>query len=332
MKIDDENVIIKEECETDPRYGCEPEKRKIEDYIKNGIVAIDKVKGPTSHQIASWVKEILNLKKVGHAGTLDPEVTGVLVCLLENARKIEKFLIKEDKEYVGIIKFEREVNKKDIKNLFLYFTGEIYQLPPKEAAVKREIRIKKIYSLDFLEISDDKKEVLFKVVCEAGTYIRVLCKDIGLILGNKAVMEDLRRTRSGIFCETQCVKLHDLKDAYENWKETKDNDDESRKNEEILKKMIFPMEKAIEKVKKIWVKDSAVNSICYGGDLNAPGIAKLEKNINVNDDVALMTLKNELIAIGKSLRTSEEILKMENGQVVDLERVIMDKDIYPRKW
>lgn len=321
------NILIKEECETDPRYGCEPEKRNIKDYIKNGIVVIDKIKGPTSHQVASWIKQIfsdLGIKKVGHSGTLDPQVTGVLVCPIQNATKIEKFLVADDKEYVGIIKFEKEVKEKEIKKLFEYFTGEIYQIPPKDAAVRRIIRTRKIYNISFLEISDDKKEVLFRVKCESGTYIRVLCVDMGLILGNKAVMGDLRRVRSGIFDEKYCVKLHDLRDAYEWWKETGD--------EKELRKIILPMEKAISNIKKIWVKDSAVNSICYGGNLNAPGIVKFEKGINVNDDVALLTLKNELIAIGKSLKTSEEILKMDNGEVVDLERVIMERDIYPRKW
>lgn len=327
MIFDTKNLLIKEECETDPRYGCEPEKRKIDDYIKNGIVVIDKIKGPLSHQIASWVRDILSysgVEKVGHSGTLDPKVTGVLVCPIQNSTKIEKFLIADDKEYVGIIKFKKEIKEKEIKRIFEYFTGEIYQLPPKDAAVSRKIRTRKIYNLSFLEIDDSRKEVLFKVHCQSGTYIRVLCEDIGMILGNQAVMEDLRRIRSGIFDEKYCVKIHDLKDAYEEWKETG--------NEETLRKIIFPMEKAIVNVKKIWVKDSAVNSICYGGNLNAPGIVKFEDKINVNEDVAILTLKNELIAIGKSLRTSEEILKMENGEVVDIDRVIMERDVYPRKW
>ncbi|MFN3527502.1 MAG: RNA-guided pseudouridylation complex pseudouridine synthase subunit Cbf5 [Candidatus Altarchaeaceae archaeon] len=321
------DILIKEECETDPRYGCEPEKREINDYIKNGIVIIDKIKGPTSHQISSWIKEILssfNVNKVGHSGTLDPQVTGVLPCLIQNATKIGKILTTADKEYVGVIKFENEVKEKEIKRIFEYFTGEIYQLPPKDSAVRKIIRRKKIYKSEFLEISDDHKEVLFKVSCESGTYVRVLCEDIGLILGNKSVMDSLRRIRSGIFDEKYCVKLHDLRDAYEIWKETGD--------EKELRRVILPMERGIVNIKKIWIKDSAVNSLCYGGNLNIPGIAKLEKGIKVNDDVALLTLKNELIAIGKSLRTSEEILKMESGEAVDVERVIMERDVYPRRW
>lgn len=324
FSVKEEDLIIKQECETDPRYGCEPEKRKISDYISYGIINIDKVKGPTSHQIAYWVKEMLNLKKVGHGGTLDPHVTGVLTILLQNSTKVERILTSANKEYVGIINFSRPVERKKVERVFEYFTGEIYQKPPLEAAVSRKIRSRRIYFIKFLEMDEDKRNVLFRVGCEAGTYIRVLCKDIGLMLGVDAVMADLRRIRSGIFDENSCVYLQDLKDAIEIWKETG--------NEKFLRKVIHPVEEICDGVKKIWIKDSAVNAVCYGADLNIPGIVKFEKGIKVNDDVAIMSLKNELVAIGKSLRTSEEIKDMDKGEVVDIERVIMERDVYPRAW
>jgi len=324
FNINEEDIIVKHECETDPRYGCEPENRKISDYISYGIINIDKIKGPTSHQISFWVKQILGLKKVGHGGTLDPQVTGLLTILPQNSTKVERILTSANKEYIGIINFSKPVEKKKVERVFEYFTGEIYQKPPLEAAVSRKIRIRKVYFIKFLEIDDAKMNVLFRVGCEAGTYIRVLCKDIGLMFGLNAVMAELRRTRSGIFDENSCVYLQDLKDAVEIWKETGD--------EKFLRKIIHPVEEVCEGVKKIWIKDSTVNSVCYGADLNIPGIARFEKGIKVNDDVAIMSLKNELVAIGKSLRTSEEIEKMDKGEVVDIERVIMERDIYPRLW
>lgn len=320
--LNEKDIIVKQECETDPRYGCEPENRKISDYISYGIINIDKVKGPTSHQISFWVKEILGLKKVGHGGTLDPYVTGLLTILLQHSTKVGRIVTSANKEYVGIMKFSKSVERKKVERVFEYFTGEIYQKPPLEAAVARKIRIRKIYFIKLLEI--DENNILFRVGCEAGTYIRVLCKDIGLILGVDAEMVELRRTRSGIFDENSCVYLQDLKDAVEIWKE--------RGDEKILRKIICPVEVVCEGIKKIWVKDSTVNSICYGADLKVPGIVQFEKGIKVNDDVAIMSLKNELVAIGKSLRTSEEIEKMDKGEVVDIERVIMEKDVYPRLW
>ncbi len=324
FSVRDEDIIVKQECETDPRYGCEPENRKISDYISYGIINIDKVKGPTSHQIAYWIKQMLQLKKVGHGGTLDPDVTGVLTVLLQNSTKVERFITSENKEYIAIINFSAPVEKKKVLRLFEYFTGEIYQKPPLEAAVSRKIRKRHIYFIKFLEIDDEGKNVLFRVGCNAGTYIRVLCRDIGLMLGVNAVMADLRRIRSGIFDENSCVYLQDVKDAYEIWKETGE--------EKFLRKVIRPVEEICDSIKKIWVKDSAVDSICYGANLKAPGIVKFEKGIKRNNDIAIMSLKNELIAIGRSLRTSEEIEKMENGEVGDIDRVIMERDIYPRLW
>ncbi|NCN64651.1 MAG: RNA-guided pseudouridylation complex pseudouridine synthase subunit Cbf5 [Candidatus Altiarchaeum hamiconexum] len=324
FSVKEEDIIVKHECETDPRYGCEPENRKISDYIIYGIINIDKVKGPTSHQISYWVKQMLGLKKVGHGGTLDPNVTGILTILPQNSTKVERVIASVNKEYVGIINFSRPIEKKKIERLFEYFTGEIYQKPPLESAVSRRIRNRTVYFMKFLEMDEDRINVLFRVGCEAGTYIRVLCKDIGLMLGMNAVMADLRRTRSGIFDENSCVYLQDLKDAFEIWKETGD--------EKYLRNIIHPVEEVCDGVKKIWVKDSAVNAVCYGANLKIPGIARFEKGIKQNDTIAIMSLKNELVAIGKSLRTSEEIEKMDKGEIVDIDRVIMERDVYPKLW
>lgn len=324
FSVNEENIVIKQDCETDPRYGCEPENREIHDYLSYGIINIDKVKGPTSHQISYWIKQMLGLTRVGHGGTLDPHVSGVLTILLQNSTKVERVLTAVNKEYVGIINFANPVEKKKVERMFEYFTGEIYQKPPLEAAVSRRIRSRKVYFIKFLEIDDKKMNVLFRVGCEAGTYIRVLCTDIGLMMGVNAVMSDLRRTRSGMFDENSCVYLQDLKDAFEIWKDTGD--------EKILRNVIHPIEEVGNEIKKIWIKDSAVNAVCYGADLKIPGIVKLEKNIRVNDNIAIMSLKNELVAIGKSLRTSEDIENTDKGEVIDIERVIMERDVYPRLW
>jgi len=315
-------VLIKNKCETDPGYGCDPEKREILEYISKGVVNIDKPSGPSSHQVASWVKEILNVEKVGHSGTLDPDVTGVLTCTLQNGVKISKYLLTAGKEYVCVMNLHERADENQIKKVFEYFTGEIYQKPPLQSAVKREIRKRKVYYINFLEM--DGRDVLFNVGCEAGVYIRKLCVDIGFILGMGAHMVELRRTKSGAFDESFCVTLHDLKDAYEFWKENG--------NETFLRKTVLPMEKAVEQLKKIWIKDSAVDAVCYGANLNIPGVCMIEEGIKVNDIVAIFSLKNELVAIGRSLRTSEEIMDLNEGEVVDLERVIMERDIYPKKW
>ncbi|RLI89006.1 MAG: RNA-guided pseudouridylation complex pseudouridine synthase subunit Cbf5 [Candidatus Altiarchaeales archaeon] len=315
-------ILVKSDDQTDPRYGIEPEKRPIEEYIKNGIVNLDKPSGPTSHQVVSWVKEILHLKKAGHSGTLDPKATGILPVALENSTRILQTLLPADKKYIALMKLHGNVSDRKLEEILTYFRGNILQRPPLRSAVKRQLRIKSIYSIKLIERSENF--ILFSVDCEAGTYIRKLCHDIGLVLGTGAHMERLRRIRVGPFTEKNIVTLHELKDAYEFYLEDG--------NEEYLRRCILPKEYAIQHLKKIWIKDTAVSAICHGADLNAPGISKFDSEININELVAIMSLKNELVATGRSLRTSEEITQMEKGKVIDLERVIMKPEAYPRRW
>ncbi|HDH40994.1 MAG TPA: RNA-guided pseudouridylation complex pseudouridine synthase subunit Cbf5 [Candidatus Altiarchaeales archaeon] len=315
-------ILVKSDDQTDPRYGIEPEKRPIEEYIKNGIVNLDKPSGPTSHQVVSWVKEILHLKKAGHSGTLDPKATGILPVALENSTRILQALLPAGKEYIALMKLHGNASDGKLEETLTYFQGNILQRPPLKSAVKRQLRIKRIYSIKLLERSD--KFVLFSVDCEAGTYVRKLCHDIGLVLGTGAHMESLRRTRVGPFTEKNIVTLHELKDAYEFYLEDG--------NEDYLRKCILPKEYGVQHLKKIWIKDTAVSAICHGADLNAPGISKFDSEINIDELVAIMSLKNELVAIGRSLRTSEEITQMEKGKVIDLERVIMKPGVYPKGW
>ena len=315
-------ILVKSDDQTDPRYGIEPKKRPIEEYIKNGIVNLDKPSGPTSHQVVSWVKEILHLKKAGHSGTLDPKATGILPVALENSTRILQTLLPADKKYIALMKLHGNVSDRKLEEILTYFRGNILQRPPLRSAVKRQLRIKSIYSIKLIERSENF--ILFSVDCEAGTYIRKLCHDIGLVLGTGAHMERLRRIRVGPFTEKNIVTLHELKDAYEFYLEDG--------NEEYLRRCILPKEYAIQHLKKIWIKDTAVSAICHGADLNAPGISKFDSEININELVAIMSLKNELVATGRSLRTSEEITQMEKGKVIDLERVIMKPEAYPRRW
>ena len=315
-------ILVKTDEETDPKYGCIPEKRPIDEFIRKGIVNIDKPHGPSSNQVASWVKGILHVEKAGHSGTLDPGVTGVLPIAIEEATRITKILLSSKKEYVALMKIHEDVPKQRITEILRYFMGEIYQKPPLKSSVKRQLRKKNIYQIKILDIEDGF--VLFSVSCEAGTYIRKLCHDIGLILGCGAHMQELRRVRVGSLDENNIVKLHDLKDAYEIYLECG--------NESYLRNCIIPMENSLGHLKKIWIKDTAVGAICHGAALNAPGVSKLQAGIEQGDVVSILSLKNELVAVGRSLRDSKEIHDMDKGKVVDLERVVMERGLYPDKW
>jgi len=318
----EDSFYIKEEGVTDESYGSYPTKRHIIDYIKNGIVCIDKPMGPTSHEVTVWVRRILKVNKTGHAGTLDPRVTGVLPVLIENATKLLKILQTSDKEYIALMRLHSEVDEDKLRETLKMFTGKIYQRPPVKSAVKRRIRVREIYEIEILEI--EGRDVLFRVKTEAGTYIRKLCTDVGEVLGCGAHMQELRRIRTGVFCEDSCYTLHDLKDAYVFWKEEGE--------EKYLRKIIQPLEFSLSRIPKIIIKDSAIDAICHGADLTARGILYIEKKIKKGDEVAIFSLKNELVAVGKTLLNADEMLKMKTGVAVDTSRVVMERGTYPAMW
>jgi len=314
-------AIVKVDEKTDERFGKRPEERDINGLLQLGIVIIDKPQGPSSHEVSAWVRKILEVKKSGHSGTLDPNVSGVLVIGLNDATKAMGVMLKTSKEYIGVIKFHKKVEREQVEKVFKEFTGEVEQLPPLKSAVKRSIRKRKIYYLEPIEFND--REVLFKVRCEAGTYIRKLCFDIGERIGCGANMLELRRVKVAKIDEKDAVTLQELSDA--KWL-LKDKGDEKE-----IREIITPLENIID-LKKIWLRDSAVESMCSGAMLAVPGVARLDKNIEIGEQIALMTLKDEIVAIGQSKMDSDEVAEKEKGIAASTVRVIMKKGTYPRCW
>ncbi len=312
------------EAETDYNYGCSPDKRNMEEHINKGIINLDKPSGPTSHEIDIWVKDILNISKTGHGGTLDPKVTGVLPIALNSATKSLQLLLLSPKEYVCLMRLHKQVSEEKIISILDEFTGKIYQVPPIKSAVKRDLRVRNIYEINLLEIRDNQ-DVLFRVKCEAGTYIRKLCHDIGEVLGCGAHMAELRRTMAGSFKEDDTLTtLQDVTDAYYFYKE--------EDNPKFLREIIQPMEHATKYVKKIFVKDSAVDAISHGADLASSGIVKIDSQIHKNNIVAVMTLKGELLGIGKSLYSTDEIMVSDTKIVVNIQKVFILPKTYPMMW
>jgi H/ACA ribonucleoprotein complex subunit 4 len=263
---------------------------EIKDLLEQSVVVIDKPAGPTSHQVSDQVKKILNLKKAGHSGTLDPNVTGVLPVAFNRGTKVIQALLNAGKEYVCVMHVHGDIQEEKLRSVMSSFIGTIKQLPPVKSAVKRAERFRKIYYLDVLEIIE--RDVLFKVGCEAGTYIRKLCFDIGEKLGCGAHMAELRRTKAGPFNESHLIKLHDLADAFFNYNNNKKNK---------LKDFLLPIESAIEHLPKIWVKEDFVNRICHGQNLRMNQISQLETPIKKNEMIAVLDKNSKLVLLGESL-------------------------------
>ncbi len=308
--------------EFDIRFEPEEKEQPLRELINNGVINLDKPKGPTSHQVSAWTKEILKIKKVGHGGTLDPAVSGVLPIALGNALKAIGALLEAGKEYICVMESEKRIKEEILHEKFREFRGKIYQIPPLQSAVKRELRIRTIYYLEILEIED--KNVLFRVGCEAGTYIRNLCKDIGLSIGMKTWMADLRRTQTGCFKESESTILHDLKDAYVFYREDG--------NEEPLRRIIFPPSSLIQHLPKIVLKNSAVDALCHGAPLGIPGILEFDEKIKPGDLVALITKNEGAVGIARALMRSDEIVKKDKGRAAEPQRILMERGRYPRMW
>ncbi|XP_077226708.1 H/ACA ribonucleoprotein complex subunit 4-like [Tasmannia lanceolata] len=306
--------------------GYSPLKRPIAEYIRYGIINLDKPANPSSHEVVAWIKRILKVDKTGHSGTLDPKVTGNLIVCIDRATRLVKSQQGAGKEYVCIARLHSAVPEvAKVARALETLTGAVFQRPPLISAVKRQLRIRTIYESKLLEYDPDKHLVVFWISCEAGTYVRTLCVHLGLILGVGGHMQELRRVRSGILGEKDnMVTMHDVMDAqwvYENYRD-----------EAYLRRVVMPLEVVLTSYKRLVVKDSAVNAICYGAKLMIPGLLRFENDIENGEEVVLMTTKGEAIALGIAEMTTAVMATCDHGVVARIKRVVMDRDTYPRKW
>lgn len=306
--------------------GFSPLKRPLAEYIRYGILNLDKPSNPSSHEVVAWIKRILRVEKTGHSGTLDPKVTGNLIVCIDRATRLVKSQQGAGKEYVCVARLHSKVpDVAKVARALESLTGAVFQRPPLISAVKRQLRIRTIYESKLLEYDVDRHLVVFWISCEAGTYVRTMCVHLGLILGVGGHMQELRRVRSGILGEKDnMVTMHDVMDAqwvYDNYRD-----------ETYLRRVIMPLEVLLTSYKRLVVKDSAVNAICYGAKLMIPGLLRFENDIEVGEEVVLMTTKGEAIALGIAEMTTAVMATCDHGVVAKIKRVVMDRDTYPRKW
>lgn len=289
--------------------------------MANGVVVIDKPMGPTSHQVTSWVRDMLGVSKAAHGGTLDPRVTGVLPVGVGVAVRAMDSLHHGTKEYVGVMKMHGNIDRVRLDDIVGEFTSEIIQTPPVRSAVKRAPRKRTIHSFEVVEI--DGRNVLFRVECDSGTYVRSLCVDMGDALGIGAHLQDLRRTRAGRMEEDDAVSLHDLRDALEGHAKGESDD---------LDRILRPLEAVLEHLPSVEVKDSAVDALCHGADLAVPGIVSLDDSVVREATVAIMTASGEGVGLGKALMGAKEIMSRSEGIAAKTIRVFMPTGTYEKGW
>jgi predicted rRNA pseudouridine synthase len=284
-----------------------------------GIIIVDKPRGPSSHQVAAWVGKMLGCQ-VGHAGTLDPQVSGVLLVMLGNAVRLAPLLLQHDKEYICLMRLHGDVDKNRIEQISAEFTGRLYQRPPRKSAVKRVLRIRTIRKLEIL--GSEGRLVLFRVQCDAGTYIRSLCHHMGLALGVGAHMVELRRTRSGAFGEHEMHTLHEVQDACSAAKEG---------DRMALASIILPVDAAVPDLATVIIRDTAIDAVCRGAVLAGVGIISYDA-FKKDQTVAVLSQKKEFVCLGRALVPSSSFKPGDTGLVIAPATVFLQPGTYPRGW
>ncbi len=292
----------------------------------NGIININKPLGITSHDVVYRLRKLLNIKKIGHTGTLDPDASGVLPMCIGRGTKLADMLTAKDKQYIaemslgsatdtldasGEVTDTAEVNvtENEIKSAIQKFVGDIEQIPPMYSAIKiegkklyelarngveieRQPRKVRIDNIEVLDINLPEKKVSIKVDCSKGTYIRTLCDDIGRELGCFAHMSALVRTRSGRF---------DIKDAYtlSQIEEMLENGDSS---------FLVPIDAVFEEYESLVINDKNAKKMCNGTQICVPQIIE-GKTYRVYDQKGnFLTISRAENGLLKILKTFYQII------------------------
>ena len=305
------------------RHGKIPSERGLEALMEAGVILVDKPPGPSSHQLASWARDILGLKRLGHGGTLDPFATGALTLLLGKATRLTEVVLSGNKTYIAVLKIDSSISYKRVKEVLERFAGEIYNVPPLESAVKIRVRTRVISEIKLLESDQENGFHTISVSCQAGTYIRTLARDIGLMLGSPCVLSELHRHSTGSFEQSSLCTMQQLADAAMLAEEG---------DEEALCRLIAPVERILGSIPGVWIRDSAIASICHGAPLAVPGVVSLDSGMSAGDKTVIWSSKGEAVAVGEMIVNSSDVRDMDEGELVKPKIVLMDKDEYPGAW
>jgi H/ACA ribonucleoprotein complex subunit 4 len=275
--------------------------------IDDRVIIINKPPGLTSHEVSTYVRKITGASRAGHAGTLDPDVSGVLPVALGKATKLLRYIAGKEKTYVGIVKFRKIMGRDEVESLFKKFTGELVQTPPKISAVRKVPRKRTVYVLKLLELNG--RLALFETRVDAGTYIRTLCDDMGKICGG-ARMAELRRTAVGKIGEKESHKMTDLIDAV--WLR------KMRGETAMLEKMLIAPESFID-LPKAHIKESALKSVLSGAQIMVPALEKIG-DVKKGGRVAIYC-GNSFVGVGLMAIDASGLQNISKGLAIRLERI-----------
>ncbi len=302
--------------------------------MTDGVLVLDKPRGFTSTQAVNKVKKLLKIKKAGHVGTLDPLATGVLPVCLNKATRIIPFLDDDFKQYtatmeLGIVtdsmditgniirkKDIGKINKSDILQIFKKFTGIIEQIPPMYSAIKKNgVRLYELarkgieverkprtVHIRELELLDYKHPFIsFKVDCSKGTYVRVICSDIGEVLGCGARMNELKRLRCCNFDISESYDINNLEEG---------------------KYEIINMDKSLRNLRSFEIKGDLVRDIRYGKLFSKSLLSNMDYDYFSQGEILKLKYCNQLVSVVQSLVSSEKLNDYgENDKIFKINRV-----------
>jgi tRNA pseudouridine55 synthase len=227
--------------------------------------------------------------------------------MLGTATRVAQAFDDSVKEYVAVLELHRDAPA-DLESTLAEFEGPIYQKPPRKSAVARRLRVRTIHGLELLE--HDGRQVLLRVRCASGTYVRKLCHDLGLALGTGAHMGDLRRTGTAPFDDRDLVTMHDLADALAFWTEG---------DPEPLHEVVEPAERVLTDLPRVTIAPSAATEVANGAPVYAPGVLEAPAADPDGRTVACYTPDGAAVCLGRFVGDPDA----DTGTVVELERVLV---------
>ena len=231
-------------------------------------------------------------------------------------------ILTHDKSYLALFKFGKKLERNEIEEKMAMLTGKVYNVPPEISAVRVQVRTRKISRFDILDF--DGTSLLTHIECEAGTYVRTMARDLGLLLDTPVELKELRRPSSGEFNLNQSITMQQLADAYWLWKEKGDGN--------AMLRILHPIEDMLSDLPRVVVKDGAAAALSHGAPLLRPGVVSIDEELSVGSEVLLVTMKGEAVAIAKMSQNSKVIPDMNQGEVAKPNCVLMKEDTYPRSW
>jgi H/ACA ribonucleoprotein complex subunit 4 len=231
-------------------------------------------------------------------------------------------ILTHDKTYLAIFKVHGGIDRSALDDAMSNLTGKVYNVPPEISAVRVQVRTRTISEFKILDIEGES--VLVSIKCEAGTYVRTMARDLGLLLNTSVELKELRRPSSGEYTLAQSVTMQQIADAYWLWKE--------RGDETAIRRILHPVETLLKDLPVIVVKDGAAAALSHGAPLLRPGLVSIAEDLKAKQEVLIVTQKGEVVALAQLSVTGSTIQEMKQGEVAKPHTVLMKQDTYPRSW